>query len=73
MTTAQILDLTPTDGNLYHNAPNQIRRTIGRYTDIFVGPRMGTVRDSGGRCWDWWETEERLPGGFFVVKLVPAE
>jgi hypothetical protein len=47
MTTAQILDLTPTDGNLYHNAPNQIRRTIGRYTDIFVGPRMGTVRDSG--------------------------
>ena len=60
-------------GNLYHNAPNQIRRAVGRFTPTYIGPRMGTVRDAAGASWDWWETEAAIPGTpFFVVRVVPA-
>jgi hypothetical protein len=40
--TISIDDLHPRQGNLYHNPPNQIRRAIGRYVEIYVGDRCGT-------------------------------
>ena len=69
-----IIHLKPTDGNLYHNNPNQLRRAIGPYSPIYVDGRGGTVRDQKGACWDWWETEEAIPGTpFHKIKIVPAQ
>lgn len=41
-------------GNLWNSPSNQIRRKIGRHSLVDVGHRSGTVRDSDGKCWDWW-------------------
>jgi hypothetical protein len=69
-----IIHLKPTDGNLYHNHSNQLRRAVGRHTVIYVGDRAGTVRDKAGQCWDWWETEQGILGTpFRRIKIVPAE
>jgi hypothetical protein len=71
----QIIEMTGKHlhGPLYDNAPNQIRRAVGRYSDVYVGDRAGTVRDASGKCWDWWETDEALSGGFRKLRIVEAE
>lgn len=65
--------LKPQHGNLYHNHSNQLRRAIGRYSVVHVDHRSGTVRDSQGRCWDWWETAEMADDHFRRIKIIPAE
>lgn len=60
-------------GNIYHNAPNQIRRAIGRFSRVYVGERCGTVRDASGKCWDWTTSETELAApGWPKIVIVPA-
>jgi hypothetical protein len=61
-------------GNLFHNYQNQIRRIIGEFSVVCsMGAEGGTVRDQSGKCWDWWPTEEVIPGVMWTkVKLVEA-
>lgn len=60
---------------LYHNHRNQLRRKVGKFTDVYVGGvDGGTVRDVFGKCWDYWPTEDKTPDGkFSVLRIVEAK
>lgn len=61
-------------GPAYNNPSNQLQRALGDYQTVWCGGvHGGTVRDAQGKCWDWWPTQEPLPGGFRKLKIVPAE
>jgi hypothetical protein len=74
---AQIIEITPDvvrQSPLYHNHSNQLRRAIGKFTVVYCGGLAGgTVRDEDGECWDWWFTEEVIPGTKFrKIRIIPA-
>lgn len=74
----KIIEITPkvikTCGNLYYNSQNQLERIIGKFSNIHIEARSGTVRDQGGNYWDWWETKEKIGDtGFFVIKVILAK
>lgn len=44
-------DLPPGGFNKIHRS---IKSKIGRYSTVFTGDHCGTVKDSGGKCFDWF-------------------
>ena len=61
-------------GNLSHNYPNQLRRELGKYVELYRGPEGGTVRSVyDGKAYDWWPTSEPIEGTpWKKIKIVPA-
>jgi hypothetical protein len=60
-------------GNLWNNPSNQLRRKIGPFVVIYHGGAFGgTVKDESGKCWDYFLTDEALPGGFKKIAIVEA-
>ena len=60
-----------TKGPAFNNTPNQLERSLGQYSVIWQSMKCGTVR-ANGKCWDYFQTEEVLEGGFKKLLIVPA-
>ena len=47
-------------GNLSYTFRNQLRRAIGKHTDIVFSGDCGTVKDRFGKCYDWFMKDGNL-------------
>ena len=75
----EIVTVTPelvrSEAPLYHNRPNQLRRKLGAFEEVYTGDRCGTVRvKHSGEYFDWWlsDTLQAAPG-WPLVLVIPAK